>query len=148
MNVLAFFAIMLTALALMPGAAHLFEMQAKMAMDQQAYFVVQQVYRGWALFGAVQIGAVVVHAVHAYMLRRQDGAFWCAIAAAALILASLAVFFTWTYPANQATNNWTMMPPDWQVLRGAWETGHAAGAGLVFLALAATVGAGLLQRRR
>ena len=66
---LRFAAIVLTALALVPGGAHLFAMPNRPAL-----------------------------------------------AAAALILATLAIFFAWTYPANQATENWTVMP----------ETGDAA----------------------
>jgi hypothetical protein len=46
---------------------------------------------------------------------------------------SLVIFFTWTYPANQATNNWTTIPANWEQLRREWEYSHAANA-LVTLA--------------
>jgi hypothetical protein len=44
------------------------------------------------------------------------------------------VFWTYTYPANQATNNWTVLPANWLTLRTQWEYSHATGAGLNFIA--------------
>lgn len=44
---------MLTALALVPSGAHVAALPNKMAMAQAAYFVAQQIYAGWALFGIV-----------------------------------------------------------------------------------------------
>ena len=38
------------------------------------------------------------------------------------------IFWTWTYPANAATSNWTMVPPNWEALRTQWEYSHAASA--------------------
>ena len=52
-----------------------------------------------------------------------------------LIAATLAIFFVWTYPANQATANWTVPTPNWQALRTQWEYAHAVNAVLTFLAL-------------
>jgi hypothetical protein len=49
---------MLTALALVPSGAHLAALPNKMAMAQAAYFVAQQIYAGWALFGIVLFGAL------------------------------------------------------------------------------------------
>jgi hypothetical protein len=50
-------------------------------------------------------------------------------------VAAQVVFWTFTYPANQATNNWTVLPANWQDLRTQWEYSHATGAGLNFIAL-------------
>jgi hypothetical protein len=51
LRLIQFLAIMLTALALVPSGAHLAALPNKMAMAQAAYFVAQQIYSGWALFG-------------------------------------------------------------------------------------------------
>ena len=51
-------AIILTALALVSSGAHLAALPNKIAMAQAAYFVAQQVYAGWALFGFVLFGAL------------------------------------------------------------------------------------------
>jgi hypothetical protein len=47
---------------------------------------------------------------------------------------SLAIFFIWTYPANQATDNWVTIPADWEHLRWQWEYSHAANALITFVA--------------
>ena len=58
LRLVQFLAIMLTALALVPSGAHLAAPPNKMAMAQAAYFVAQQIYAGWALFGIVLFGAL------------------------------------------------------------------------------------------
>jgi hypothetical protein len=58
-RVVQFLAVMLTALALIPAGAHLFE------LPQDAYETVQGVYAGWALFGVIDIsGAYKEDGVH------------------------------------------------------------------------------------
>jgi uncharacterized membrane protein len=135
LRVAQFLAVVLTALALVPAGAHLFALPNKIFLSQEQYFVVQGIYRGWALFGVVLIGALVVNLVLALMLRRRRGPFWLALAAFICVAGSLAVFFTWTYPANQATSNWTFAPENWRELRTQWEYAHAAGAVLTLIAL-------------
>jgi len=48
-----------------------------------------------------------------------------------------------TYPVNKTTNNWTVVPENWQALRARWEYSHAAGAVLDFAALISLVAASL-----
>ena len=45
-------ALLLTGLILVPSAAHLFELPGKIGLGRDAYFTVQGIYDGWALFGA------------------------------------------------------------------------------------------------
>jgi len=146
LRIAQFLAIVLTALALVPAGAHLFELPNKIGLAQEEYFLVQGIYRGWALFGIVLFGALAANLVLTLMVRRQRGAFWLALVAFLLVVATLAVFFTWTYPANQATANWTEVPADWQELRRHWEYAHAANAVLTFLALCAVTLSALLAR--
>src|SRR5215468_3043173 len=99
-NTVRFLAVILTALALIPAGAHLFELPNKINLAQDQYFTVQNIYRGWALFAAVLFTLVL-----AIMLRGERLAFWLALAAFLCMAATVAIFFTWTFPANQATNN-------------------------------------------
>ena len=137
---------MLTALALVPAGAHLFELPNKIGLPQQDYFVVQGIYRGWALFGVVLIGALIANLMLAILVRGARTPFWLALVAFILIGSTLVIFFTWTYPANQATSNRTVAPADWQALRAQWEYAHAANAVLTFVALCCVTLAALLTR--
>ncbi len=143
-----FLAIVLTALALAPGLAHVLELPHKIALDREDYLVVQGIYRGWSLLGIVLVGALAANVVVFLQSRRRGGAAEWALTAALLLIASLAIFFVWTYPVNQITANWTVAPPDWQALRARWEYSHAANALVTFLALCAAAAAGLMTRER
>ena len=141
-----FLAIVLTALALVPAGAHLAELPNKIGLDQEAYFIVQSIYRGWALFGIALFGALGANLALAILVRRQRAPFRLALMAYLLVAATLAIFFIWTYPANQATSNWTVVPANWQELRTTWESAHATNAVLTFLALCAVTWSGLVAR--
>ena len=119
-KLLHFIAIILTVISFGPSAAHVFALPNKIGMDQADYFTVQGIYRGWALFGALIIPL-----------------FFLDVALA---------FFIWVFPGNQATNNWTVAPPDWRARRASWEYGHAVNAAIVFLSLCALTAAALLSR--
>ena len=99
-RVAQFLAIVFTALALVPAGAHLFELPNKIGLPQDEYFVVQSIYRGWALFGVVLFGALAANLALAVTVRRQRTPFRLALAAFLLVAATLVIFFTWTYPAN------------------------------------------------
>ena len=146
LRVAQFLAIMFTALALVPAGAHLFELPNKIGLAKEEYFVVQNIYRGWALFGIALFGALAANLAAAILVRRQRAPFWLALVAFLLVAATLAIFFSWTYPANQATDNWTTAPANWQELRLQWEYAHAANAVLTFLALGAVTMSVLLTR--
>ncbi len=129
-----FLALVFTALALVPAGAHLFALPNKIGLAHEQYFIVQNIYRGWALFGIVLIGALIASLVLAVMLRGRGAPFVLALLAFLCIAATLAVFFIWTYPANQATDNWTTIPANWQQLRRQWEYSHAANAFVTLVA--------------
>lgn len=145
LKVLHFIALMLTALALVPAGAHLFALPNKIGLAQEPYFIVQGIYRGWSLFGFVLIPALLANAALAF-LTRERAVRGLVLNAALLLAANLAIFFTWTYPANQATANWTVAPGNWDALRLQWEYSHAANAVLTFCALVAVALAALLRR--
>ena len=146
LRVLQFIAVVLTAMALIPPGAHLLELPHKIVLTEHDYFGGQSIYRGWALFGTVIIAAMVANLALALMLWRRRGPFWSSLAAGLILAATLLVFFVWTYPANQATSNWTMVTADWQRLRAQWEWSHAANAVLNFIALCCASASALALR--
>lgn len=145
-KIAGFFALVLTALLLAPSVAHLASLQTKIGMDQQQYFLAQQVYRGWALFGIVLFGALLANLWLAIVLRRERAPCLLGLLAGIFIAASLGVFFTWIYPANLATQYWTTAPLNWAALRRQWEFAHAFDAVLVFVAFCCTALAVLRAR--
>src|ERR1700730_9082533 len=84
----------------------------------------------------VPIGA---HLAHTIVLCRLGRSFGYALASFLLIAANLAIFFVWTFPTTQATNNWTVVPNNWNKLRIQWEYSHAANAMVTFVALVCVV---------
>jgi hypothetical protein len=137
LRVVQFLALMFFALALVPSGAHLFTLLNKIDLARDQYFVVQSIYRGWALFGLVLFGALISSFALTLLLRGSGAPFVCALVAFCCIALSLVVFFVWTYPANQATDNWTTIAANWEQLRRHWEYSHAANALVAFVAFCA-----------
>jgi hypothetical protein len=134
-RVLQFLAVVLTALAFVPGGAHLLELPNKIRLSKEDYFVAQSIYRGWALFGIVIFTAIAANFLVALERWFRGKPYWPTLVAGLILTATLVVFFEWTYPANQATTNWTAATADWERLRAQWEVSHAANAVLTFIAL-------------
>src|SRR3546814_3934559 len=61
-----------------------------------------------------------------------------------LVTAVLAIFFAGAFPANQETQNWTVIPSDWEELRRQWESSHAINALLILIAFSALALAAVL----
>jgi hypothetical protein len=137
-GLLRFLAIIVTAIALIPAGAHLFALPNKIGLPQDQYFVVQQIYAGWAWLGVVLFAEIILD--FALVIATRGGtAMIGPLIALVAALAALAIFFAWTYPANLATENWTAIPDNWQVLRRQWEYSHAAAAIVTFIGLCALV---------
>jgi hypothetical protein len=135
LRVVQFLAVLATALASVPAGAHLFELPNKVDLPRDAYLTVQGIYAGWAWFGIIDLAALILNVLLAVRLRRQRPAFHFAVVAALCFVAFFAIFFMWTFPANQATANWTTLPDDWSGLRRVWETSHAVNAVVMLIAL-------------
>jgi hypothetical protein len=147
LKVVQFLALALTALALVPSGAHLFEFPNKMSLGAEQYFIVQNIYRGWNLFGIVLIAALIANLALALLLRGQGAPFALALFGFFSIALTLVIFFIWTYPANQATNNWTTIPNNWEQLRRQWEYSHAANAVVTFAAFCSVALSSLMARK-
>ena len=135
LKTMRFLALLFTALALAPALAHLLELPNKIDLSREDYLTVQQIYRGWALLGFVVVGALLSNLVLTIVVWTKPRAFVLTLIAFLCILGTQVVFWTYTYPANQETGNWTMLPAKWLELRRQWEYSHAAGAALNLFAL-------------
>lgn len=133
-----FLAIIASALALVPSGAHLAALPNKIGMPQADYFIVQGIYDGWAILGLLWLIALIINGLLASVVRSQKRPFWFAVLAALCFVLMFAIFFGWTFPANQATANWTTAPENWETLRQQWEYSHAVNTALVLLAVCLT----------
>jgi hypothetical protein len=141
--VIRFLAIVVTGLAVIAPAAHLFELSGKIQMSEQDYFVVQRIYLGWWVVGLFLPAALILNLALAFVVSADRFAFVLACIAAGLIVLNLAIFLVWTQPVNTVTNNWALRLENWQTLRAQWEYSHAVNAGVTFLAFCATTLAAL-----
>jgi MFS family permease len=144
--VLQFIANILTALVFVPYGAHLFELPNKIGLSEHQYFIVQSIYRGWALFSSVIFAAIAANLLAAAVAWRRGRRFWPNLAAGLIMAATLLVFFVWIYPANQETSNWTIVTANWESLRTQWELSHSANAILTFVALCCAALSGVLGK--
>ena len=145
-NVAFFIALLATALALGGALAHLLELPNKIALPADQYFIVQKAYRGWnrlAFLLLVQLASMVAVA---YLYRHEPPVRWPSIAGIACLVIAQIIFWTFTFPANSATSNWTIVPENWQQLRSDWEYSHAAGALFQCLAMISLIVAVLSRR--
>jgi len=140
-----FIALMATALALGPALAHALELPAKIGMTVGEYFTVQRIYQGWnqiayvlALQAAGILGVIALY-------WRVPAVRWPALVALFALVGAQLLFWTLTFPANQATANWTQRVENWETLRMQWEYSHLAGAGFQLLAMTSLV-VGALRR--
>lgn len=64
------------------------------------------------------------------------------------LIGTQVVFWTFTFPVNQVTENWTVLPANWTDLRSQWEYSHATSAALNLIAFIALALAWVDQPRR
>jgi hypothetical protein len=125
-------ALVLTAVALMPAAAHVLELPNKLPLAREAYLTVQQVYRGWSRIGFVVVAATIA-TLWLAVVSDESSEVPATIAFLAILMTQV-VFWLYTFPVNRRTHNWTEAPENWEELRDRWEISHAASALLNFIA--------------
>lgn len=133
------------ALCLIPAGAHFFERAHKMALSPADYMVVQQIYAGWSFFGIAVVLALLTTLAHTIAVRRNRAAALLSFASFVTLMGTQAIFWTWTYPMNVATQNWTRMPADFGAARRQWEDSHAVSAVLAFAALLLLVASAIMH---
>jgi|SRR5262245_8135285 len=132
-------ALVLVTLSLLPGGAHVSELANKIGLPRDQYMVVQQIYRGWALFGILILPALAATATQAVLLRHDAVAFRLSLAAVLCLAGAQAIFWLFTFPINVASANWSKVPEGFEAARRQWEYSHAAGAALTGAALLALI---------
>jgi hypothetical protein len=129
----------LAAISLVAPMAHALELGNKIRLSAQDYRIVQQIYRGWAWLGAVIVLALLSSLGLTIAVRPARLPFAFALGGLLALAATQLIFWTYTYPVNRATRDWTLVPSDWAALRRQWEYSHAVNALLSLVALLALI---------
>jgi hypothetical protein len=134
-------AVISVALLLVPTGAHIFELPNKLSLAPQDYLTVQKIYRGWDLFGFVIAASLLATGAHAYFVRsNRESLQWSLLAFAGIVCTQL-LFWTLVHPLNELTQNWSVLPPDFETARHQWEYTHGACFALNLMSLAAIIAA-------
>lgn len=144
-RIVLFVALLATALAMGAALAHLLELPNKIDLTRDQYFLVQQVYRGWALLAALLLIQLVAMLALAALARRVPRVLRATLVAVLCLVLAQAMFWAFTFPANVATDNWTTIPDNWEALRRQWEYSHAVGAVFQIAAMSALIVAALAR---
>lgn len=146
-----FFTLLLVALGLVMGGAHVLELPVKMHYDAQMYAAVTStLYKFYGLVGGpIQVVSALAAAVLAFLVRGR-ASFRLTLSGMLCLICSLALWFalvepvnaTWLHVINTAPES---VPVMYERLRPRWEYGHLAAfvfwfCGFVLLLLSALKG--------
>jgi hypothetical protein len=141
-------AIVIAALSLGPSFAHALEAPPRLKVWPPELWREATVFNGqFRLFLAVgaplDVTAIVVPVILAFVVRDDSRSCLLFIAFAAFYAVALALWFALVAPANAALATWTPgpIPADFRAVQWRWESGHMAVAaakfvGFIFAALA------------
>lgn len=132
-------AIGLTALALVPGSSHAFDMLAKLQLGPAEYTAVERLQHGSSLFVVASTLALIALGCHAFLVRSNAVAYGWSLAAMLSVGAAQLAFWFVGYPINVETSGWTHVPADFEAARRNWEYALAATGMLAFGGLLALV---------
>lgn len=133
-------ALAVTALSLGPSFAHVLEAPPRLTVWSPELWREATVFNGqfqlFAIVGApLDIAAILVPAILAYLLRGRRPAFQWALAGTILFALALAAWFIVVAPANSVLATWQPgpIPEEFFPTRNRWEIGHMIVATLKFL---------------
>ncbi len=128
-------AIGVTALALVPGSTHAFDMLGKLRLTPEEYMGVERLQHGSLLFVVAGAMALAAIGLHAFLVRSNAVAYGWSLAALASVGAAQLLFWSVAYPVGVETEGWTLLPADFDSARRQWEFAFAAAGALGFAGL-------------
>lgn len=146
----SFLAVLVMALSLGPSFAHLLEAPPRLTSWSPELWREATVFHGqfayFAIVGApLDIGAILVGAILAVVIRHRRTAFRFALAATGLYAASLLAWLTIVAPMNAILADWAPgpVPDDFAAVRDRWETGHIVISAIKVAGLCCAIAAAL-----
>jgi magnesium-transporting ATPase (P-type) len=142
-----FTTILFAAITLSTLMTHLLELRVKINLSKEDYQTVQRIYTGWQWLEIFEIGTILLILMWTIIYRKVKSIYPLLLLACICFIISLAIFFLFTFPANQATHNWTNLPAHWNELRSTWEYSNVVRALLSLIGFSILI-ATLLKRRK
>lgn len=131
--------IALVAIAIAPTLGGALSLPAHLSLKPADYVSSQRLDHSALLVGTLGIFALVAAGIHSFLVRSSVAAFaWSLVAAAGLAAAQI-VFWAVAFPVLSITDNWNLIPDDFESVRRQWEYALAASGVLSLGALLATV---------
>ncbi len=127
-SIIRFTAIFFQIITVSALMAHLLETPAKLGLSMENYRVVQSIYQDWTWLGIFEVSAIICSVAWLILDRKKNLTKKLLLASSALFTFSFIIFFVFTMPANSATQNWTVMPKEWETLRQDWEYSYVVRA--------------------
>jgi hypothetical protein len=146
-NLVFFITILFASVLMAAGLAHVFSLPNKIHLSRTDYLLAQQVYKGWSLLGIAVFIGMITTIWQAILWRKQKRVLIPSLIALGCIILSQAIFWLYTYPANQQTSNWSYLPEDWIQMRNKWEYSHLFAAIGYTAAVIFLISAALKSRR-
>ena len=148
-------ALIVAALSLGPSFAHVLEAPPRLTTWSPELWREAAVFNGqFTLFatigGPLDVGAILLAGLFAWLVRREHPAGRFALAAAVLFAAALAIWASIVAPTNAVLATWRPgpVPADFTSVRARWEGGHMAVAALKLAGFVLLTLACLLPDRR
>ncbi len=131
--------IALIAIAIAPTLGGALSLSAHLNLKPDDYLSSQRLDHSALLVGGLGVSALAAAAFHSFLVRGSVAAFaWSLVAVAGLAAAQI-VFWAVAFPVLSVTDNWTLIPEDFESVRRQWEYALAASGVLSLGALLATV---------
>ena len=139
-----FITIMLAAVLMTMGFAHLWQLPPRMSFDGALWLDTLTFYITFGPAGpgpVIEVAAILATIILLVLVRRRRPAFAFTLMALIALVLSTAAWWLFVYPVNRELLTWTRdtLPQNWTAFRDQWEYTNAARAGLMFIALGALV---------
>ncbi|MEI9901119.1 MAG: hypothetical protein WDN31_14345 [Hyphomicrobium sp.] len=112
---------------------------ARLQLEPSAYVMVQHLDHEAMLVGILGVLALAAAALHSFLVRGSTAAFAWSIVAVAGLAAAQIVFWSISFPIIALTQDWSVVPEDFDGVRQQWESALAVAGALCFGALLAIV---------
>lgn len=132
-------AVALVAIAMAATLGGALSLPARLQLQPSDYLMAQRLGHSALLVGVLGVLALAAAAVHSFLVRETTAAFAWSIVAVCGLAAAQIVFWAVAFPIIAVTQDWTVVPEDFEAVRHQWEYALAAAGALCFGALLATV---------